>query len=128
NVGNNPHPSADTKNKIAASINTRVRPYRSPSSPDIATPTMQPTNAEETNQPCWKAESENCFVTNGSIPDTTAMSKPNRKPPSAATAQANHKIFGSLRRCPMIVFNKRFHHLGRSFTDIDQCILRYRCG
>ena len=61
-------------------------PNLSLNSPDIATPTIQPINAAETNQPSWNAESVNCFCRNGSTPEITAISKPNRNPPSDATS------------------------------------------
>src|SRR5690606_30293791 len=71
--------------------------------------------------------SENCFVTSGSIPDTTAMSNPKRKPPSAAMAQAHQRILGNLWRCCVVIFYERFHYLGGRPTGIDQRILSY-CG
>src|SRR5690606_32309197 len=89
-----------------------------------ATPAIQPTSAEETNQPCWNAESENCSVTNGNTPETTAMSNPNRNPPNAATAQANHRIFGCLRRWFIIVLDKCLYHFGCTAPLVYQGVPR----
>src|SRR5688572_8121853 len=83
--GSREQPSADKKNNKAASNNGFFLPKRSLSSPEMATPMIHPTNAEDTNQPSWKAERENCFCNKGSMPDTTAISKPNKNPPSDAT-------------------------------------------
>src|SRR3954470_2318446 len=79
-------PSADNKNNSAASINGFFLPRRSLSSPEMATPMIHPTNAEETNQPSSPAEKENCVFNKGSTPDTTAISNPNNNPPSDATS------------------------------------------
>src|SRR5512140_349248 len=46
---------------------------------------MQPNSAALPNQPTSIFVSENCFSTNSTVPDMTAVSNPNRKPPRDAT-------------------------------------------
>ncbi|MCY1551979.1 hypothetical protein D9M68_883470 [compost metagenome] len=72
------------KNRAARSI-TFLRPYRSLKVPAAATPMMQPNRAQLTNQPSMAVSNRNWFTTKESTPDITAVSKPNRKPPIAAT-------------------------------------------
>src|ERR1700759_4356696 len=79
--GINAHPAAENINNAAESNNRNLRPNRSLNSPEQATPTIQPTNADKTNQPSWAAVNVNCFSMRGNTPDTTAISKPKRKPP-----------------------------------------------
>jgi hypothetical protein len=46
---------------------------------------MQPTNADDTNQPSVAVDNENWLFTKGSTPEITAISKPKSKPPNVAT-------------------------------------------
>jgi hypothetical protein len=82
----NPHPNADTKYRTASATSTGFRPYRSAGRPTISEPMIVPINALETVNPHWPPLSPNTALSAFSVPEITAVSKPNRKPPSAATS------------------------------------------
>lgn len=94
NVVNEPEsmqPTADIRNKTADSINTTLRPYLSLSLPEKLTPIMQPRRAQLTNQPSLTALRLKSCVTKLTVPEMTAVSKPNKNPPSAATRQTRYR-------------------------------------
>jgi hypothetical protein len=78
-------PIADNRNNVADNNKGFLLPNRSLNSPEKATPIIQPTSAADTNQPSCTGLRLNCFSTKGNTPEITAISKPNRKPPSEAT-------------------------------------------
>ena len=73
------------KNRTAATSMTRTRPMRSARRPAMNAPTTQPRRAEETTKPMTPELRSNCSRTAVTVPLMTAVSKPKRKPPSAAT-------------------------------------------
>src|SRR5215472_2220211 len=86
-------PSADSTNSTAATISPPLRPTAFASQPATPAPMMQPNKALDMVQPerLPRAVSERC---NGSMklasieltaPEITAVSYPNRRPPSVAT-------------------------------------------
>jgi hypothetical protein len=72
-------------------------PNRSLNVPANETPAMQPTSAELTYQPSSIVLRANWLLTNEIVPEMTAVSNPNRKPPIAAVDEA--PIKRSERRC-----------------------------
>jgi hypothetical protein len=63
-------------------------PNRSLNVPAKETPAMQPTSAELTYQPSSIVLRANWLLTNEIVPEITAVSNPNRKPPIAAVEAA----------------------------------------
>ncbi len=86
-------PIADKENRKPEIINEVFLPNRSESSPAIATPIIQPTNAELTNQPSITLSSSNFDFTKPMVPDITAVSYPKRNPPKAAVSVMKKKYF-----------------------------------
>src|SRR5690606_23244029 len=82
-----PDPIEDIRNSTAAISITGMRPSLLASPPANQAPTTQPSSAEETAKPDSPAPSENWSVSASTAPLMTAVSKPNRKPPSAAAMQ-----------------------------------------
>ena len=80
-----PEPIAEIKNKAAITLNIYLRPYLSPGIPINKAPKTQPKIAELTAHPFIPAVRLKCPLKNGNAPLITAVSKPNRNPPSAAT-------------------------------------------
>ena len=78
---------ADTKKNKADPIRTGFRPKRSPAQPDTAAPTTHPLSAELPNHPFCRSLSPNWVCTKSNVPEMTAVSKPNKKPPREATKQ-----------------------------------------
>ena len=73
------------KNSVAAISMTRIRPMRSARRPATNAPMTHPSSAEETTKPITPELRSNCSRTAVTVPLMTAVSKPKRKPPSAAT-------------------------------------------
>lgn len=80
-----PEPIAEMKNSAAATIMARWRPIRSERLPPAQAPIMQPSSAEETVKPTAMSERPNWAWMGPTAPLITAVSKPKRKPPNAAT-------------------------------------------
>jgi hypothetical protein len=80
---------AESKNRTAAPTKIFFLPNRSLNSPVKDTPITQPNKADETNQPSCAVDRLNWRSTKGNMPDTTAMSKPNRNPPKEAVIITN---------------------------------------
>lgn len=80
---------AETENIIDAKIIVNRRPIQSLIVPATATPAIEPTRAHPTYQPCSISFSPNKVVTCLIVPEITAVSYPNRKPPHAATTARN---------------------------------------
>lgn len=55
-------PNAEMKNNTALTINTGLRPNRSPNPPATSVSAMQPTIAELVNQPASNSRKWNCAV------------------------------------------------------------------
>src|SRR5512136_1384408 len=83
--------SAEKRKVAPPAISTGRRPNRSPSQPATMAPRMQPTRAALPNQPTANLLRPNCFSTNPNVPEMTAVSNPNRNPPSDATRQTAAK-------------------------------------
>ena len=81
-----PEPMALTVNRIAAITMHRTRPIRSASGPAKKAPTADPSRASETERPIPTLVVLNSFFSASTAPLITAVSKPNRNPPSAAAA------------------------------------------
>ena len=76
-----------TADKIIVSL----RPNLSLNTPESNTPTIEPTKAQPTYQPCCNVSNWNICATCEVVPDITAVSYPNKKPPNAATTDRNTK-------------------------------------
>jgi hypothetical protein len=85
-------PIADTENRIPASRRIIFRPNRSLNHPATDTPAMHPTRAELTYQPSRAAGKPNWVRTEARVPEMTAVSYPNRKPPNEAMT-ASQKMY-----------------------------------
>ncbi len=79
--------SAEKRNVAPPAMSTGRRPNLSPSQPATMAPRMQPTRAALPNQPRANLLRPNCFSTKPKVPEMTAVSNPNRNPPSDATRQ-----------------------------------------
>ncbi len=82
-----PHHTADTVKNTALRSSTRLRPKRSLSIPAASAPQKQPTIADPTTHPSILSDKLNSVVNIVSVPEMTAVSKPNSSPPKAATTQ-----------------------------------------
>ena len=78
-------PTADTRKMDAATSITRMRPNRSASGPANQAPTAEPSSAIDTTKPISPSPVLNSSRMALTAPLMTEESKPNRKPPSAAT-------------------------------------------
>ena len=85
-VNAQPDPSELTVNSIAAMTITRTRPKRSAIPPANHAPTAEPISAHATAIPVVDDDSAKWPRIASTAPLMTAVSKPNRKPPIAATA------------------------------------------
>jgi hypothetical protein len=68
---------------------------------------IAPSNAPATVRPSMKSVSASCFVSQSVAPETTAASKPNSRPPKAATIVAPNNarflvVFLSLGLCSVL--------------------------
>ena len=81
-----PEPMAEMKNRAAANTMARTRPILSARLPPPQAPRMQPSRAEETVKPIMNSESPKRSWIGPTAPLITAVSKPKRKPPNAATS------------------------------------------
>jgi hypothetical protein len=81
-----PEPMVPTMNRIAAMTMHRTRPIRSASGPAKKAPIADPSRASETERPIPTLVVLNSFFSASTAPLITAVSKPNRNPPSAAAA------------------------------------------
>jgi hypothetical protein len=89
-----PEPQALTMKKTAATSSSVRRPNLSARRPAKKAPTAQPSSIEATLKPVptlsdWKA----CWRPS-TVPLMTPLSKPNRKPPMAATQQMSRTTMG----------------------------------
>ena len=84
-------PIAETRKSAAAIVREPLRPRRSLSHPAIPAPMTLPSRAELTVQPKSTGPSSNCRWRGPTVPEMTAVSNPNRKPPSAPLPQARAK-------------------------------------
>lgn len=98
------HPMAEAENRIAERIMVFFRPALSLRTPAQATPPMEPTNAQPTYHPSCRVVNPNCWDTCAMVPEITAVSYPNRKPPKAATIDRN-------RIYPIFVFDRSFPYV-----------------
>lgn len=80
-------PTADSVKRMAERIMVLFRPKRSLSAPAKSTPMIEPTKAHPTYHPLCSEVSENWVETCETVPEITAVSYPNRKPPKAATTE-----------------------------------------
>lgn len=78
-------PNADNRNNAAEIIIVGFLPNLSLSVPATDTPKIEPTNAQPTYQPLSMVVKLNCELTWITVPEITAVSYPNKKPPNAAT-------------------------------------------
>ena len=91
-------PIDDTAKSIADKINTFLRPTLSLNFPANIAPTIQPISAHEATQPTMADERSYLFCIKPIAPATTAVSYPNKRPPTAATIVAlyTYPLFISL--------------------------------
>jgi len=70
------------------------RPYQSAGQPAVNAPTIVPISALATVNPSHPADSPNTLLSQSVVPEMTAVSNPNSKPPNAATtvAQSNRSV------------------------------------
>ncbi len=80
-------PSALMKNSTAEMNMKRRRPRRSLTEPAMAAPAMQPTRTMLTARPSPNADKANRSLRKRAAPAMMAVSKPNSRPPSAATIE-----------------------------------------
>ena len=80
-------PIPEAVKRMAATSIVSLRPKRSLRMPATATPRIEPTRAQPTNQPTCMALSENWASTLEMVPEMTAVSYPKRMPPMAATIE-----------------------------------------
>src|SRR5881275_2681415 len=78
-------PSAETRYRTASPRRLSRRPYLSPKRPAVAAPMIVPQSALETVKPSAPGERPYVVVSACVVPAMTAVSKPNSRPPSAAT-------------------------------------------
>src|ERR1700730_1631829 len=78
-------PKDGIRKVVAAMIMVGTRPKRSARRPAMIAPSAEPRSAEETARPSVTGPTLNCFWTATTAPLMTAVSKPKRKPPIAAT-------------------------------------------
>jgi len=122
-------PMADNENRKPDSINEVFLPNRSESSPAKATPIIQPTNAELTNQPSITLSRANLDFTKPMVPDITAVSYPKRNPPKAAVSVMKKRYFEFVVELSFIIlpgkliinklkgFFHYYHHDNDKFYD-----------
>src|SRR5277367_4907096 len=79
------------KNRIAAIINMGFRPNQSARNPATAAPKMQPTSAELVSQPSANVVRPYWILTCSTVPEITAVSKPNWMPPREATRHVHQR-------------------------------------
>jgi hypothetical protein len=91
NDPDNIQPTADARNNMADRIRTIFRPYLSLSLPEKLTPMIQPSKAQLTNQPSLTGLRLKSVFTRLMVPEITAVSKPNKKPPNAATRHTKYR-------------------------------------
>jgi hypothetical protein len=87
------HPKEDTKYSSAHSHNIARLPYASPGFPIMMDPRTVPMRAMETVKPSVASVSPNNGRRNRVVPEITAVSNPNRNPPSADTIVAKRSFF-----------------------------------
>src|SRR5207302_8581752 len=85
-VGAEALPAADTKYNTASTNSTRRRPRISAGFPAVNAPTIVPMSAEATAKPRRKLSSANARWSASVVPEMTAVSNPNSRPPRAATS------------------------------------------
>src|SRR3954471_23548487 len=78
-------PSDDTRYRTARPRRLSRRPYLSPKNPAVAAPMIVPHSALETVKPSAPGERPYVVLNARVVPAITAVSKPNSRPPSAAT-------------------------------------------
>src|SRR5690348_10000068 len=84
-----PEPIALAASSRAATCMVRTRPRRSASVPAYQAPAAEPSRAQDTARPILAASSSKPPRMASTAPLITAVSNPNRKPPSAAAAAIN---------------------------------------
>jgi hypothetical protein len=79
------HPRADIKKKAPSRDMIGLRPNFSVGLPELIDPIIVPIRATATVKPNRKSPRLNTCSNDEIVPEMTAVSKPNKKPPSAAT-------------------------------------------
>ena len=79
-----PHPSALITNRTLVITITGLRPKRLASRPANRAPTAQPSSTDATENPVPAVPAPKAFSRASTVPLMTELSKPNRKPPTAA--------------------------------------------
>ncbi len=79
-------PMAEMKYSTATTISAGRRPKRSAGRPAATDPTMVPIRAAATVKPSQNSSSANTCFRASVVPEMTAVSKPNNRPPKAATS------------------------------------------
>ena len=87
----NAHPIAESRYRIASMRRLARRPYLSPGYPAIIDPITVPQSALDTVRPSVPGVRPKTSVRARVAPAITAVSKPNRRPPRAATIVALSK-------------------------------------
>ncbi len=82
-----PDPSELTAKSSAVMRIAWTRPARSATRPPRSAPTAEPRSAEAIANPSRLGSAWKCRSSAPTVPLTTAVSYPNRKPPSAATPE-----------------------------------------
>lgn len=82
-------PTAEARNSTPASTSVFLRPNRSLNTPASRQPTTQPSSAQAAAQPLSAGLRAKCACKKPMAPEITAVSYPNKRPPSAATRQTS---------------------------------------
>src|SRR6266446_1901222 len=85
-------PAAETKKRTASTARTGRRPHRSAGRPASKEPTIVPISALDTVKPRKKLLSWKTFCKDSVVPEITAVSKPNKNEPKAATTALSNKV------------------------------------
>ena len=88
----NAQPAAESTNKTANTLNTGRLPQRSAGRPASNEPTIVPIRALETVKPSKKSESLKTARSDSFVPEITAVSKPNKNDPKAATTALKSNV------------------------------------
>src|ERR1700761_5897671 len=97
-----PQPSAEMRYRIAITRRLSRRPLRSPGMPASDAPRIVPNSATATVKPNPQPDSVKVFFNPAVVPEITAVSKPNSRPPSAATTVLLMRVAVILTRAPFL--------------------------
>ena len=86
------HPKAEIMKSTPSIFKLSRLPQISPGFDEISVPSMVPIKAEDTTKPIDHSDNWNRDFTAEVVPEITAVSKPNNKPPNEATIAARINV------------------------------------